>query len=115
MTTDTSLRSSFFRERGLDGPLFHLWADVRWRSKGEILATSRCFPLYPRKQTSGVRAGMSVRCQVRKWSVLTIRLIDFKHDYSPPDFYPGTTASPDRVVIPVNERPYGIYDGFNSK
>jgi hypothetical protein len=35
MTTDTSLRSSFFRERGLDEtrPLSHLWADVRWGSK----------------------------------------------------------------------------------
>jgi hypothetical protein len=71
--------------------------------------------LCPNERTSSARPFTSEKCQVRKWSVLTIRLIDFKHDYGPPDFYPGTTASPDRVVIPVNERPYGIYDGFNSK
>src|SRR5664280_1185534 len=32
-------------------------------SKGEMLAASRCFPLCPWKQTSGVRAGMSELCQ----------------------------------------------------
>ena len=31
--------------------------------KGEILARSRCFPLYPWKRTSGVRAAMSELCQ----------------------------------------------------
>jgi hypothetical protein len=36
----------------------------------------------------------------------------FLHNYGPPDFYPGTTAPPDRVVVPVTGRPYGIYDGF---
>jgi len=36
----------------------------------------------------------------------------FLHNYGPPDFYPGTTARPDRVVVPVRGRPYGIYDGF---
>jgi hypothetical protein len=40
-------------------------------------------------------------------------IIDYSHNYGPPDFYPGTTAPPDRVVVPVNERPYGIYDGFD--
>jgi hypothetical protein len=37
--------------------------EVRVGSKGEILASSRCFLLRPRKQTSDVRAGMSVLCQ----------------------------------------------------
>jgi hypothetical protein len=37
----------------------------------------------------------------------------FLHNYGPPDFYPGTLAPPDRVVVPVNGRPYGIYDGFD--
>jgi hypothetical protein len=36
----------------------------------------------------------------------------FLHNYGPPDFYPGTTAPPDRVVVPVTGGPYGIYDGF---
>jgi len=40
-------------------------------------------------------------------------IIDYSHNYGPADFYPGTTAPPDRVVVPVNERPYGIYDGFS--
>jgi hypothetical protein len=37
----------------------------------------------------------------------------YLHNYGPPDFYPGTTVPPDRVVVPVNGRPYGIYDGFD--
>ena len=40
-------------------------------------------------------------------------IIDFNHNYGPPDFYPGTSVPPDRVVFPVTGRPYGIYDGFN--
>ena len=40
-------------------------------------------------------------------------IIDFRHNYGPADFYPGTTVPPDRVVVPYNERPYGIYDGFH--
>jgi hypothetical protein len=36
----------------------------------------------------------------------------YLHNYGPPDFYPGTNVPPDRVVYPVNGRPYGIYDGF---
>jgi len=36
----------------------------------------------------------------------------FLHNYGPPDFYPGTWARPDRVVVPVRGQPYGIYDGF---
>ena len=39
-------------------------------------------------------------------------IIDYSHNYGPADFYPGTTAPPDRVVVPLAERPYGIYDGF---
>ena len=35
----------------------------------------------------------------------------FLHNYGPPDFYPGTTARPDRVVYPARGLPYGIYDG----
>jgi hypothetical protein len=35
----------------------------------------------------------------------------FLHNYGPPDFYPGTTAPPDRVVVPARGQPYGIYDG----
>ena len=37
----------------------------------------------------------------------------YLHNYGPPDFYPGTTVPPDRVVVPVNGRAYGIYDGFD--
>ena len=37
----------------------------------------------------------------------------YLHNYGPPDFYPGTNVPPDRVVYPVNGRPYGIYDGFD--
>ena len=37
----------------------------------------------------------------------------YLHNFGPPDFYPGTTIPPDRVVYPVSGRPYGIYDGFN--
>ena len=37
----------------------------------------------------------------------------FLHNVGPPDFYPGTTVPPDRVVYPVNGAPYGIYDGFH--
>jgi hypothetical protein len=37
----------------------------------------------------------------------------YLHNYGPPDFYPGTNIPPDRVVYPVNGRPYGIYDGFD--
>ena len=40
-------------------------------------------------------------------------IIDYSHNYGPADYYPGTTALPDRVVVPLNERPYGIYDGFD--
>jgi hypothetical protein len=40
-------------------------------------------------------------------------IIDYSHNYGPADFYPGTTAPPDRVVVPLTERPYGIYDGFD--
>jgi hypothetical protein len=40
-------------------------------------------------------------------------IIDYSHNYGPADFYPGTTAPPDRVVVPLNERPYGLYDGFD--
>ena len=40
-------------------------------------------------------------------------IIDFKHNYGPPDFYPGTSVPPDRVVFPVTGQPYGIYDGFD--
>ena len=36
----------------------------------------------------------------------------YLHNYGPPDFYPGTWARPDRVVVPVRGRRYGIYDGF---
>src|ERR1700720_3544218 len=32
-------------------------------SKGEILAASRCFPLWPQQRTSLDRVGMSVRCR----------------------------------------------------
>jgi hypothetical protein len=39
--------------------------------------------------------------------------LSFLHNYGPPDFYPGTTAPPDRVVVPVRGQPYGIYDGFD--
>ncbi len=39
-------------------------------------------------------------------------IIDYRHNYGPADFYPGTLAPPDRVVVPLNDRPYGIYDGF---
>jgi hypothetical protein len=39
-------------------------------------------------------------------------IIDYIHNYGPADFYPGTLAPPDRVVVPLDERPYGIYDGF---
>jgi len=54
-----------------------------FRSKGEILARSRCFPLYPRKRTHVGHRAMSVSCHVwtapgwqekssrrRPWSVL---------------------------------------------
>src|SRR5258706_10128992 len=34
-------------------------AQVRCGSNSEILAGSRCFPLYPWKRTSGMRGGMS--------------------------------------------------------
>ena len=37
----------------------------------------------------------------------------YLHNFGPPDFYPGTTVPPDRVVFPVTGRPYGIYDGFD--
>jgi hypothetical protein len=37
----------------------------------------------------------------------------YLHNYGPPDFYPGTTIPPDRVVYPETGRPYGIYDGFD--
>jgi hypothetical protein len=37
----------------------------------------------------------------------------YLHNYGPPDFYPGTTIPPDRVVYPVTGQPYGIYDGFD--
>jgi hypothetical protein len=37
----------------------------------------------------------------------------YLHNYGPPDFYPGTNVPPDRVVVLVNGRPYGIYDGFD--
>ena len=37
----------------------------------------------------------------------------YLHNFGPADFYPGTTARPDRVVYPVTGRPYGIYDGFD--
>ena len=40
-------------------------------------------------------------------------IIDFNHNYGPADYYPGTLAPPDRVVVPLTERPYGIYDGFD--
>ena len=40
-------------------------------------------------------------------------VIDYNHNYGPADYYPGTLAPPDRVVVPLNERPYGIYDGFD--
>jgi len=39
-------------------------------------------------------------------------IIDFSHNYGPADFYPGTLAPPDRVIVPLIDRPYGIYDGF---
>jgi hypothetical protein len=39
----------------------------------------------------------------------------YLHNYGPPDFYPGTTARPDRVVYPVTGLPYGIYDGFDRR
>jgi hypothetical protein len=39
-------------------------------------------------------------------------IIDYIHNYGPADFYPGTLAPPDRVVVPLNDQPYGIYDGF---
>ena len=40
-------------------------------------------------------------------------IIDYNHNYGPADYYHGTTAPPDRVVVPLTERPYGIYDGFD--
>jgi hypothetical protein len=40
-------------------------------------------------------------------------VIDYNHNYGPADFYPGTLAPPDRVVVPLTDRPYGIYDGFD--
>jgi hypothetical protein len=46
-------------------------------------------------------------------SVSAPLIIDYSHNYGPADFYPGTTAPPDRVVVPLNERPYGVYDGFD--
>jgi hypothetical protein len=36
------------------------------RSKGEILAKSKCFPLCPQQQTWGDCGSMSVSCQERK-------------------------------------------------
>jgi len=35
-------------------------------SNSEILARSRCFPLYPRKRTYVMRAGMSELCQFKR-------------------------------------------------
>jgi hypothetical protein len=40
-------------------------------------------------------------------------IIDYIHNYGPADFYPGTMSPPDRVVVPLTDRPYGIYDGFD--
>src|SRR6478752_4637746 len=37
--------------------------DVRSGSKGEILAASRCFPLYPRKRTQVRHHYMSEKCR----------------------------------------------------
>jgi hypothetical protein len=37
----------------------------------------------------------------------------YLHNYGPPDFYPGTTVPPGRVVHSVNGASYGIYDGFD--
>jgi hypothetical protein len=54
-------------------------------------------------------ADMSVRHHHRHAGADDIYL----HNYGPPDFYPGTNVPPDRVVVPVNGRPYGIYDGFS--
>src|ERR1700687_3237473 len=50
---------------------------VRLGSKGEILAASRCFPLWPQQRTSLNRVGMSVRCQKPKsvgWHCLSNEL-----------------------------------------
>jgi len=55
-------------------------------------------------------ADMSVRHHHRHHASATDIYL---HNYGPPDFYPGTTVPPDRVVVPVNGRPYGIYDGFD--
>lgn len=40
-------------------------------------------------------------------------IIDFNHNYGPANFYPGTVTPPDRVVVPVTDQPFGIYDGFD--
>ena len=40
-------------------------------------------------------------------------IIDFRHNYGPADFFPGTAAPPDRVVVPLHDRPFGFYDGFD--
>ena len=57
-----------------------------------------------------VAADMTVRHHPRHHAGATDIYL---HNYGPPDFYPGTTVPPDRVVVPVNGRPYGIYDGFD--
>ena len=60
-------------------------------------APSFAADMYIRPPSLGTRPGLTT-------SIL--------HNYGPPDFYPGTTARPDRVVVPARGRPYGIYDGF---
>src|SRR5450759_4917777 len=43
-------------------------ADDRFGSKGEILAKSRCFPLWPQQRTSLNSVGMFVRCHEQTWT-----------------------------------------------
>ena len=58
-------------------------------------------------------ADAGVRVHRQRAQAVAPLIIDYSHNYGPADFYPGTTALPDRVVVPLNERPYGIYDGFD--
>src|SRR6266436_9966205 len=52
-------------------------SNVGLGSKGEILAKSRCFPLWPRKRTQDGHRAMSVSCQQATYALRQIaKLLD---------------------------------------
>jgi hypothetical protein len=92
---------------------FAPWRNVEGEMKLKLLAAAALVTLSLPALAADVNVSVRHHRHHARHAREAAVIISYIHNYGPADFYPGTTAPPDRVVFPLNERPYGIYDGFD--